>query len=294
MRVFVTGASGFVGRAVVEDLLAAGHQVVGLARSDDSAAALIAAGAEAHRGDLSDPGALAAAAAQADGVIHLAFIHDFSQYQANIDTDRVAVEAMLGALAGTGKPFVGTSGTLMLVPGRLATETDKAAKYGDANTRGDTESVITGADGVRGSVIRLAPSVHDAGDHGFVPRMVDAARKHGYAAYVGDGANRWSAVHRSDAATLYRLALERGEAGSAFHGVAEQGVAIRDIATAIGEGLGLPVRSIGPEEAPGYFGFLAMFAGSDNPASSALTREKLGWNPTGPGLLDDIRANYLD
>ena len=293
MRVFVTGASGFVGRAVVQELLAARHVVVGLARSDESAAALKDAGAEAHRGDLTDIDSLVSAASAADGVIHLAFIHDFSQYQANIDTDRAAVEAMLGALAETGKPFIGTSGTLMLAPGRLATENDKSQKYGNANTRGETESVVTSAKGVRGSVVRLAPTVHGDGDRGFVPRMVDAARQHGFAAYVDDGANRWSAVHRDDAAALYRLALERGTAGAVYHGVAEEGVTIRDIATTIGEGLDMPVRSLSPDEAGAFFGFLAMFAASDNPASSAITRAALGWQPTRPRLIADMRANYF-
>ena len=293
MRVFVTGASGFVGRAVVRELLAAGHAVTGLARSEDSAAALIAAGAEAHRGDLTDRDSLISAANDADGVIHLAFIHDFSQYQANIDTDRAAVEAMLGALAGTGKPFVGTSGTLLLAPGRLATENDKSQKHGDANTRGDTEAIVTSAKGVRGSVVRLAPSVHGDGDHGFVPRMVDAARQHEFAAYIAEGANRWSAVHRDDAATLYRLALERGTAGAIYHGVAEEGVAIHDVATAIGDGLDVPVRSLTQEESGAFFGFLAMFAASDNPASSVITRDALRWQPTRPGLIADMGANYF-
>lgn len=295
MRIFVTGASGFVGQAVVRELLDHGHQVLGLARSDKSAAALTEAGAEVHRGDLTDIDSLVAGAAAADGVIHLAFIHDFSKFQANIETDNAAVTAMIAALAGSDKPFIGTSGTLMLAPGRLATERDAAGSYGLGGgvTRGDTEKVVTGAEGVRGGVVRLSPSVHDAGDHGFIPMLIGMARDRGYAAYVGDGANRWSAVHRSDAGRVYRLAIEQGRPGATWHGVGEEGIAMRDIAAVIGEGLGLPVRSIAPEEAPGYFGWMAGFAGSDNPTSSAITRETLNWEPQGIGLLEDMRANYF-
>lgn len=293
MRVFVTGASGFVGQAVVRELLAGGHQVLGLARSDASAEALTEAGADVHRGDLADTDSLLAGAAAADGIIHLAFIHDFSKFQANIETDNAAVTAMIAALDGTDKPFIGTGGTLMLAPGRIATEHDPAGSHGAAVTRGDTERVVTGAAGVRGAVVRLSPSVHDAGDHGFIPMLIGMARAKGYAAYVGDGANRWSAVHRTDAGRLYRLAIEQARPGAIWHGVGEQGIAMRDIATVIGEGLGLPVRSITAEEAPGYFGWMAGFAGSDNPASNAITRETLGWAPSGTGLLDDMRANYF-
>lgn len=293
MRVFVTGASGFVGQAVVRDLIDHGHQVLGLARSDASAAALADAGAEPHRGDLTDVDSLLAGAAAADGVIHLAFIHDFAKFQANIETDNAAVKAMIAALAGSDKPFIGTSGTLMLAPGRLATEHDPAGSHGGAVSRGDTERVVTGAKGVRGGVVRLSPSVHDAGDHGFIPMLIGMARAKGYAAYVGDGANRWSAVHRADAGRLYRLAIEQAQPGATWHGVGEEGVAMRDIAAVIGEGLGLPMRSIAPEEAPGYFGWMAGFAGSDNPTSSTITRETLGWAPRGIGLLDDMRAHYF-
>ncbi|QDZ08324.1 SDR family oxidoreductase [Sphingomonas panacisoli] len=293
MRVFVTGASGFVGQAVVRELLDNGHQVLGLARSDASATALTEAGADVHRGDLTDIDSLLAGTAAADGVIHLAFIHDFSKFQSNIETDNAAVKAMIASLAGSDKPFIGTSGTLMLAPGRLATERDAAGSHGGGVTRGDTEKVVTGAEGVRGGVVRLSPSVHDAGDHGFIPMLIGMAREKGYAAYVGDGANRWSAVHRADAGRLYRLAIEQAQAGATWHGVGEEGVAMRDIAAVIGEGLGVPVRSIAQEEAPGYFGWMAGFAGSDNPTSNAITRETLGWEPRGIGLLDDIRANYF-
>lgn len=293
MRIFVTGASGFVGQAVVRDLLDHGHRVLGLARSDASAAALADAGAEVHRGDLTDIDSLVAGATAADGVIHLAFIHDFSQFQANIETDNAAVQAMIATLAGSDKPFIGTSGTLMLAPGRLATEHDAARSHGGGVTRGDTERVVTGAERVRGGVVRLSPSVHDAGDHGFVPALIAMARDKGYAAYVDDGANRWSAVHRADAGRLYRFAFEQAQSGATWHGVGEEGVAMRDIASVIGEGLGVPVRSITAEEAPGYFGWMAGFAGSDNPTSSAITRETLGWEPRGIGLLEDMRANYF-
>ena len=293
MRIFVTGASGFVGQAVVRELLDYGHQVLGLARSDASAAALTAAGADPHRGDLTDIDSLLAGAAAADGVIHLAFIHDFSKFQENIETDNAAVKALIAALEGSDKPFIGTSGTLMLAPGRLSTERDAVGSHGGGVSRGDTERAVTGAQGVRGGVVRLSPSVHDVGDHGFIPMLIGMAQAKGYAAYVGDGANRWSAVHRADAGTLYRLAIEQARPGATWHGVGEQGIAMRDIATVIGDGLGLPVRSITAEEAPAYFGWMAGFAGSDNPASNAVTRETLGWEPTGIGLLDDMRANYF-
>lgn len=294
MRVFVTGAAGFIGQAVTAELIAHGHQVLGLARNDANAAILEKAGAAVHRGDLNDTDSLIAGAADTDAVIHLAFIHEFARFQQNIETDNAAVTKMIAALAGSDKPFVGTSGTLMVAPGRLATEHDRGGGHGGGVTRGDTERVVTDAEGVRGAVVRLSPSVHSKDDkHGFVPMLINMARDKGYAAYIGDGANRWSAVHQLDAARLYRLAVEQGEAGAIWHGVGNEGVAFRDIATAIGNGLSLPVRSVTADEAPGYFGWMAGFAGADCPTSNAITREAFGWEPREIGLIQDIRMNYF-
>ena len=290
MRVFVTGATGFIGTAVVGELLAAGHQVTGLARSDASAERLAQLGAEAHRGELSDTASLAAGARAADGVIHLAFIHDFSTYAANAETDRRAASAMADALAGTGRPLVVTSATAVLANAGLALETQAPAPGSTA--RATSELVLAAAaNGVRVSAVRLAPSVHGAGDYGFVPALIAIARKTGVAAYIGDGENRWPAVHRLDAARLFRLALEKAAPGSRVHGVAEEGIPMRRIAEAIGAGLGLPTRSLTTEDAVMHFGWLSRFAGIDNPTSSALTRETLGWHPAGPDLLTDIREN---
>ena len=288
MRVFVTGATGFIGSAVVQELIGAGHQVLGLARSDASAAALTAAGAAVHRGELSDLESLAAGARACDGVIHLAFNHDFSHYAANAEADRLATAAMAAALQGTDRPLVVTSGTAVLRPGVVGVETDAPT----AQIRSASELVLTAAEtGVRVSVVRLAPSVHGAGDRAFVPALIDIARRSGVSAYVGDGQNRWPAVHRLDAAVLFRLALEQAPAGSRLHGVAEEGIAVRAIAEAIGAGLGVPVRSVAPDEAETRFGWLAGFLALDAPASSAITRQTLGWTPTQPDLLTDMRLN---
>ena len=297
MRVFVTGAAGYVGSAVTKELIDNGHEVLGLARNDANAQKLEAAGAAVHRGDLNDSDSLVAGARASDGVIHLAFIHDFSTPDAwmrNMAVDRTVVEQLLGALEGTDKPFIGTSGTALAAPGRVATEDDRSAA--DAPGRSGTETVVTSAKdrGVRSAVVRLSPTTHDADDHGgFMSRIVQSARDNGFAAYVGDGANRWNAGHRLDAARLYRLALEKGEAGSMFHAAGEEGVPMRAIAETIAEGLGLPARSITADEAGERFGFLSMFVGADIPASSAKTRAALGWEPREIGLLDDMRANYF-
>jgi nucleoside-diphosphate-sugar epimerase len=289
MRVFLTGASGFIGSAVIEELKAAGHEVLGLARNDANAVKLEAAGVAVHRGDLSEPETLAAGAAVCDGTIHCAFIHDFSRYAENIAIDRRAVEAMLAAMEGSGKPFILTSGTLMADPGREATEEDGASEDGPGAARGATELVVEdyARRGVRAMIVRL-PQVHDRERHGLVSYAIDAARETGVSAYVGDGANRWAAAHVSDVARLYRLALEKGRAGARYHAVGESGVPMRDVAEAVGRRLGLPAVSITPEEAPAHFGFLAMFAGRDVPTSSRLTQERLGWTPTGPGLVEDL------
>lgn len=288
MRVFVTGATGFIGSAVAADLLAAGHSVLGLARNAESDRKLERAGVEPHRGDLTDLDALAAGAWACDGVAHLAFIHDFSRFQENIEIDRRAAAAMTDALQGSGKPFVLTSGAAFVAPGRIATEDDEPAD--PTSGRAATEvAVLAAADrGVRASIVRLAPSVHDEGDYGFVPALIGIARDKGFAAYVGDGANRWPAVHRRDAARLFRLALEKAEPGTRLHGVAEEGIAMREIATAIGNGLGLPVRGISPDEADAHFDWIATFAQLDSPTSSAITRSALGWTPQGKGLLADM------
>ncbi|OXM85677.1 SDR family oxidoreductase [Paenibacillus rigui] len=290
MRVFVTGATGFVGSAVVPELLAAGHQVVGLARSDEGAAALKAAGADVHRGTLNDLDSLQNGAAAADGVIHLAFIHNFSDYAAAAETDRQAIEAIGAALQGSNKPFVVTAGTLMLSPGRLGTEEDTLPP----NTLRHSEKTAIGLveRGVRSSIVRLAPSVHGPGDHGFVPELIRIARDKGVSAYIGDGSNRWPAVHRIDAARLFRLAVEAAPAGSRLHGVGDEGVPFRDIAGVIGRHLNLPVASISHEEASAHFGWIGAFASADNPASSAKTQDLLGWKPVHPTLIQDLEEGH--
>jgi nucleoside-diphosphate-sugar epimerase len=302
MRVFVTGASGWIGSAVVPELIAAGHQVLGLARSDASAGALTAAGAEVHRGTLDDLDSLRSAAAASDGVIHLAFKHDLAfsgDFQAAADADRRAIETLGEALADSDRPFVIASGTLGLVSGRVATEQDghgpasAGLGSGPETRRATSELVLAlGSRGVRSSVVRLPPTNHGDGDNGFIATLVGIARDKGVSGYIGDGSNRWTAVHRLDSACLFRLALEKAPAGSTLHAVADEGVPIRDIAEVIGRHLNLRVLSISPEEAGGHFGWLAAFLALDSPASSALTRELLGWQPTHPGLINDLDQGH--
>jgi nucleoside-diphosphate-sugar epimerase len=291
MRVFVTGATGFIGMAVVEDLIKAGHQVLGMARSDEGAKALSAAGAEVHRGSLEDVDSMRSGASKSDGVIHLAFNHDFSKYADNCETDRRVIEAMGVVLADSNRPLIVTSGTAVLTPGRAGTEDDPCATM-VPRAASELAAEAMASRGVRASVVRLAPSVHDRKKMGLISPLIDIARGKRVSAYVGEGRNRWSAVHRFDAAHLYTLVLEKGSAGARYHGVAEEGVALRDIATAIGRGLNVPVVSISPEEAAGHFGWLGMFMGADVPTSSAKTQQRLGWHPTQVGLLSDLEKAH--
>ncbi|MDH6450397.1 MULTISPECIES: SDR family oxidoreductase [unclassified Streptomyces] len=293
MRVFVTGATGFVGSAVTRELLDAGHEVVGLARSDRSAEALKAAGAEVHRGDLTDLDSLRRGAEAADGVAHLAFIHDFTNLTASGEADLEAVRAIGEVLEGSGKPFVVTSG-LLTAPGRLGTEEDPADPDSPAKHRHASESatLALAERGVRSSVLRLPPSVHGEGDAGFVPMFIDFAREKGVSGMVGDGSNRWAAVHRLDAARLFRLALEAAPAGVRLHAIGDEGVPFREIAETIGRGLDVPVVNVAPEEATDHFGWLGRFAAIDMRASGARTQKLLGWRPEHSALIPDLEAGH--
>jgi nucleoside-diphosphate-sugar epimerase len=290
MRVFVTGATGFIGTSVVHELIAVGHQVIGLCRSNDKAAALISAGAEVHCGSLEDMESLKQGAARSDGVIHLAFNHDFSKFAANSEVDRRVIQILGGVLAGSNRPLIVTSGTTLAntVLGQPAME-DGAIIGSEVVPRAASEEAAASlvADGVNVSVMRL-PQVHDTRKQGLITYAIMIAREKGVCAYMGDGRNRWPAAHVLDTARLYRLALEKAERGAKYHAVAEEGVPLKDIAETIGRRLKLPVKSITPEEAQAHFSWLAMFAGLDAPASSAQTRKKLGWQPNGPGLIADL------
>jgi nucleoside-diphosphate-sugar epimerase len=295
MRLFVTGGSGFIGSAVVPELRGAGHEVVGLARSDASAAALADAGAAVLRGDLEDLDSLRRGAAESDGVVHLGYVHDFSDMSIGAAFDLKAIKAIGQTLAGSGKPFVITTGTLLLAlgdvglpPGAFGTEDDVSHSTVMPRVASENTAIALADDGIRSAAIRLSPSVHGSGDHGFVPTLIGIAREKGVSGFVGDGANRWPGVHRLDAARLFRLVVEGAPAGSRWHGVGDEGVPFRDIAEVIGRHLEVPVRSIAPEDAADHFGFLGGLVPVDNPTSNALTRKRLGWEPVEPGLLADL------
>ena len=296
MRVFVTGATGFIGTPVVRELIAAGHQVIGLCRSDDKAAALAATGAEVYRGSIADPDSLKEGASRSDGVIHLAFNHDFSRFVQNCEDDRAVIAALGSVLAGSARPLIVTSGTGLAntVPGQPARE-DNAIIGTDMHPRAASEEAVAkiAADGVNVSVVRL-PQVHDTARQGLITPLIAMYREKGACAYIGGGLNRWPAAYVLDVARLYRLAFEKAEPNAKYHAVDEEGVSMRDIAEAIGRRLKLPVKSIAAEEAPAFFGWLARFAGHDVPASSAQTRRKLGWEPSGPGLIADLQNLRTD
>ncbi len=296
MRVFVTGASGWVGSAVTKDLIAAGHQVVGLARSDAGAASVAAAGAEVLRGSLEDPDSLRPGTARVDGVIHTAFSHDFSKFAQNGEDEKRAIAVLVEELAGSGRPLVVTSGVAFLPRGRLATEDDTVPPGATHVPRDpETPTLVAAKSGIRSSLVRLSPTVHGDGDHGFVSTLVTIAREKGVSAYVDEGLNTWPAVHRFDAAKLFRLALESGVAGTRYHAVAEEGIPFRDIAAAIGRGLNLPVVSKSAEDAAEHFGWFARFAAIDCRASSAKTQASLGWTPTQAELIQDLeQGHYFD
>ena len=295
MRIFLTGATGFIGSAIVPELINAGHQVLGLTRSDAGAHSLKAAGAEVHRGNLEDLESLRSGAAASDGVIHCAFNHDFSKFLENCEMDKRAIEAMGDVLAGSDRPLLITSGTGMgsAAPGQTATEDYFDANHPIPRKASEVAGATVAERGVNVSVIRL-PQVHDTVKQGLITYAVALAREKGVSAYIGEGLNRWPAAHVLDVARLYRLALEKHQAGSRYNAVAEEGVSMRQIAEVIGQGLKVPVVSLSPEQAPAHFGWLAMFAGYDMPASSALTQQRLGWHPTGPSLITDLeQMHYL-
>jgi len=288
MRVFVTGATGFIGSAIVQELLGAGHRVLGLARSEAGAKAVAAAGAEVHRGSLEDLDSLKSGAAAVDGVIHTAFIHDFTDFAANAQKDQAAIEAMAAALAGSNKPLIVSSGCL-----GIRTEEDAAPHA--FPRKSEAAALAAVAHGVRGVVIRLAPSVHGDGDHGFVPALIKSARERGQASYVAEGQNQWPAVHRLDAAVLYRLALEKGVAGARYHGAADEGIPTRRIVEFIAQRLNVPAVSVTAEQAAEQLGFIGRVLGMGGATSSTLTQERLGWRPTHPGLIQDLeQGTYFD
>jgi nucleoside-diphosphate-sugar epimerase len=288
MRIFVTGATGFIGSAVVKELINARHSVIGLARSDAGAKSLVAAGAEVLQGDLQDLESLCSGAANSDGVIHTAFVHDFSKFKQNCEIDKRAIETLGGALAGSDRPLLVTSGLALLASGRTATEEDAPVPTSAAYPRASEVTAMSLlAHGVQASVVRL-PQVHDRVKQGLVTYMINIAREKGVSAYIGDGRNRWAAVHVLDAARLYRLAIEKAATGAKYHAVAEEGVPVGEIAEAIGRGLKLPTMSLFPERAAEHFGALGLFAGLDLVASSALTQKQLGWRPAQTGLMDDL------